>query len=136
MAGSDFTGGVCPIPLTRYPEVQLAHGGGGSSPISSFEEMFLPAFGNAALGDRHDGARLDFGAVRLAFSTDSYVVKPLFFPGGDIGTLAVYGTVNDLAMCGARPRFLSCGFIIEEGLPMDTLWRVVASMRRPPTSPA
>ena len=129
MAGSGC-GPVCPIPLTRYPEVQMAHGGGGKLTDQLIEEMFVPAFGNAALGDRHDGARLDFGAVRLAFSTDSYVVKPLFFPGGDIGTLAVNGTVNDLAMCGARPRFLSCGFIIEEGLPMDTLWRVVSSMRQ------
>ena len=108
----------------------MAHGGGGRLTDQLIEEMFVPAFGNAALGDRHDGARLDFGTVRLAFSTDSYVVKPLFFPGGDIGTLAVNGTVNDLAMCGARPRYLSCGFIIEEGLPMETLWRVVSSMRQ------
>ncbi len=130
MADPDFNRAVCPIPISRYPEVQMAHGGGGRLTDQLIEEMFVPAFGNAALGDRHDGARLDFGAVRLAFSTDSYVVKPLFFPGGDIGALAVNGTVNDLAMCGARPRFLSCGFIIEEGLPMDTLWRVVSSMRR------
>ncbi len=130
MADSDLTGAVCPIPISRYPEVQMAHGGGGRLTDQLIEEMFVPAFGNAALGDRHDGARLDFGAVRLAFSTDSYVVKPLFFPGGDIGTLAVNGTVNDLAMCGARPRYLSCGFIIEEGLPMETLWRVVSSMRQ------
>ena len=130
MAGSGVTGAVCPIPISRYPEVQMAHGGGGRLTDQLIEEMFVPAFGNAALGDRHDGARLDFGAVRLAFSTDSYVVKPLFFPGGDIGTLAVNGTVNDLAMCGARPRYLSCGFIIEEGLPMETLWRVVSSMRQ------
>ena len=108
----------------------MAHGGGGRLTDQLIEEMFVPAFGNAALGDRHDGARLDFGAVRLAFTTDSYVVRPLFFPGGDIGTLAVNGTVNDLAMCGARPRYLSCGFIIEEGLPMETLWRVVSSMRQ------
>ena len=130
MADSGVTGAVCPIPISRYPEVQMAHGGGGRLTDQLIEEMFVPAFGNAALGDRHDGARLDFGAVRLAFSTDSYVVKPLFFPGGDIGTLAVNGTVNDLAMCGARPRYLSCGFIIEEGLPMETLWRVVSSMRQ------
>ncbi len=129
MSADGFTGAVCPIPISRYPEVQMAHGGGGRLTDQLIEEMFVPAFGNAALGDRHDGARLEFGAVRLAFSTDSYVVKPLFFPGGDIGSLAVNGTVNDLAMCGARPRFLSCGFIIEEGLPMETLWRVVSSMR-------
>ena len=130
MAGSGYTGAVCPIPITRYPEVQLAHGGGGRLTDQLIEEMFQPAFGNPALSARHDGARLDFGAMQLAFSTDSYVVKPLFFPGGDIGTLAVNGTVNDLSMCGATPRFLSCGFIIEEGLPMETLWRVVSSMRQ------
>jgi len=123
-------GAVCPIPISRYPEVQMAHGGGGKLTDQLIEEMFVPAFGNPLLGVRHDGARLEFGAVRLAFSTDSYVVRPLFFPGGDIGTLAVNGTVNDLAMCGAQATYLSCGFIIEEGLPMDTLWRVVSSMRQ------
>lgn len=123
-------GAVCPIPLTRYPEVQLAHGGGGRLTDQLIEDLFLPAFANPALAARHDGARLELGPLRLAFSTDSYVVRPLFFPGSDIGALAVNGTVNDLAMCGARPRYLSCGFIIEEGLPMETLWRVVASMRQ------
>jgi len=108
----------------------MAHGGGGRLTDQLIEDLFVPAFANAELSARHDGARLDLGGgVRLAFSTDSYVVRPLFFPGGDIGTLAVNGTVNDLAMCGARPRFLSAGFVIEEGLPMETLWRVVASMR-------
>ncbi len=81
----------------------------------------MPAFDNPELHARHDGARLDVGGARLAFTTDSYVVRPLFFPGGDIGTLAVNGTVNDLAMCGARPLFLSAGFILEEGLPMESL---------------
>jgi hydrogenase expression/formation protein HypE len=92
--------------------------------------MFIPAFGNSMLGARHDGAILDIASKKLAFTTDSYVVRPLFFPGGDIGTLAVNGTVNDLAMCGARPLYLSAGFIIEEGLPMDTLWKIVQSMKR------
>ena len=87
------------------------------------EKMFMAAFGNPALEARHDGAVFEPGPGRLAFTTDSYVVRPLFFPGGDIGTLAVNGTVNDLAMCGARARFLSAGFILEEGLPMETLWR-------------
>lgn len=91
--------------------------------------LFVPAFANPLLAARHDGAVLDLGNVKLAFSTDSYVVQPLFFPGGDIGTLAVNGTVNDLAMCGARPVYLSAGFILEEGLPMATLWRVVQSMQ-------
>jgi hydrogenase expression/formation protein HypE len=120
---------ACPIAISDYPQVLLAHGGGGRLTNDLVERMFVPAFANAALGARHDGARLEFGALRLAFSTDSYVVRPLFFPGGDIGALAVNGTVNDLAMCGARPRFLSAGFIIEEGLAMDTLWRVVSSMK-------
>jgi hydrogenase expression/formation protein HypE len=121
-------GFVCPIPIEQYPNVLLAHGGGGKLSHQLIEKMFLPAFGNAMLGARHDGAVFDLPASKLAFTTDSYVVRPLFFPGGDIGTLAVNGTVNDLAMCGARPLYLSAGFILEEGLPMDTLWRVVQSM--------
>ncbi len=108
----------------------LAHGGGGQLMHQLIEKMFMPAFGNPRLDARHDGAVLDIPAARLAFTTDSYVVRPLFFPGGDIGALAVNGTVNDLAMCGARARFLSAGFILEEGLPMETLWRVVQSMQR------
>ncbi len=121
---------VCPIPIRQYPQVLLAHGGGGTLTHQLIEKMFLPAFGNPLLGARHDGAVFDPPEGRMAFTTDSYVVRPLFFPGGDIGTLAVNGTVNDLAMCGARPLYLSAGFIIEEGLPMDTLWRVVRSMKR------
>jgi hydrogenase expression/formation protein HypE len=93
------------------------------------ERMFVSSFGNPLLEARHDGAVFNVGAARLAFTTDSYVVHPLFFPGGNIGTLAINGTVNDLAMCGARPLYLSAGFILEEGLPMETLWRVVQSMR-------
>lgn len=93
------------------------------------EKMVLPAFRNDLLEARHDGAVFPVGNARLAFTTDSYVVQPLFFPGGDIGSLAVNGTVNDLAMCGARPLYLSCGMILEEGLPMETLWRVVQSLR-------
>jgi len=93
-------------------------------------EMILPAFDNPILSQTMDSASLRVPAGRLAFTTDSYVVKPLFFPGGDIGSMAVYGTVNDLAMIGARPLFLSAGFILEEGLPMETLWTVVQSMKR------
>lgn len=122
-------GAVCPPQISRHARVLMAHGGGGRLTDQLIEELFVPAFANAELSARHDGARLDLGGVRLAFSTDSYVVQPLFFPGGDIGTLAVNGTVNDLAMCGARPRYLSTGFVVEEGLPMETLARVVASMR-------
>jgi hydrogenase expression/formation protein HypE len=109
--------------------VLLGHGGGGQLTNQLLEQLFLPAFQNEALGARHDGARLSVAGATLAFTTDSYVVRPLFFAGADIGSLAVNGTVNDLAMCGARPRFLSCGFIIEEGLPIEILARVVQSMR-------
>jgi hydrogenase expression/formation protein HypE len=120
---------TCPIPIEQYPHVLLAHGGGGRLMHQLIEQMFVSSFGNPLLEARHDGAVFDVGTARLAFTTDSYVVHPLFFPGGDIGTLAINGTVNDLAMCGARPLYLSAGFILEEGLPMETLWRVVQSMR-------
>ena len=120
----------CPIPIEQYPNVLLAHGGGGKLTQQLIEKVFLPLFSNPMLEARHDGAILDLKGARLAFTTDSYVVKPLFFPGGDIGTLAINGTVNDLAMCGARPLYLSAGFILEEGLPMEILWRVAQSMRR------
>ncbi|MBE7501928.1 MAG: hydrogenase expression/formation protein HypE [Verrucomicrobiales bacterium] len=119
----------CPLPVVDHEVVQMAHGGGGRLMQQLLERIFFRAFDDPALGERHDGARLEVGGVRLAFTTDSYVVRPLFFPGGDIGSLAVNGTVNDLAMCGARPRWLSAGFIIEEGLPIETLERVAASMR-------
>lgn len=124
----------CPIPISDYPEVLLAHGGGGRLMRQLIERMFFAAFGgsDAPAGDSAvlDPARDLAGAGRrLAFTTDSFVVRPLEFPGGDIGKLAVCGTVNDLAMAGARPAVLSAGFILEEGLPMETLWRVVCSMR-------
>jgi len=120
----------CPIPLNDYPQVLLAHGGGGRLMDQLIAKMFAPAFANPLLAQRHDGALIDLNWRRLAFTTDSYVVRPLFFPGGDIGKLAINGTVNDLAMCGARPLYLSASFIIEEGLSMETLWRVVQSMKR------
>ncbi len=119
----------CPVPLSDYPYVLLAHGGGGRLTQRLIEQLFVPSFDNALLRELHDGAVLDVGGRKLAFSTDSFVVKPLFFPGGDIGSLAVHGTVNDLAMCGARPLALSAGLILEEGLPMEDLRRIVASMR-------
>jgi len=118
----------CPIPISQYPQVTLAHGGGGTLTRQLIERMFLKTFDNPALRALHDGAVFPAPGDRLAFSTDSYVVKPLFFPGGDIGQLAIHGTVNALAMCGARPLYLSAGFILEEGLPMETLWRIVRSM--------
>ena len=119
----------CPVPPSRYEQVLMAHGGGGTLMARLLAEVFFPAFANPLLEEEHDGALLTLpNGTRLAFSTDSYVVQPLFFPGGDIGSLAVNGTVNDLAMCGARPLCLSAGFIIEEGLPVETLQRIVASM--------
>lgn len=125
----DGVGPGCPLPLGRHDTIQLAHGGGGRLMRALIEEIFLPAFGSATLHERHDAAVLPAPGGRLAFTTDSYVVTPLFFPGGDIGKLAVFGTVNDLAMAGARPAWMSAGFIIEEGLPFAVLRRVVASMR-------
>jgi hydrogenase expression/formation protein HypE len=119
----------CPATLGAHPTVQLAHGGGGRLMRGLIDELFLPAFANPALAARHDSAVVTLAGARLAFTTDSYVVTPLFFPGGDIGRLAVYGTVNDLAMAGARPAYLSAGFILEEGFPIEDLRRVVASMR-------
>jgi len=108
----------------------MAHGSGGTIMHRLLDSIFLPAFNNPILAAQHDGATLNVKGTQLAFTTDSFVVRPLFFPGGDIGTLAVNGTVNDLAMCGARPLYLSVGFILEEGLPLETLQRVVESMRR------
>lgn len=120
---------ACPVPIQDYPQVLMAHGGGGMLTQQLLDRMILPSFRSAALEQGHDGASLPVGDQRVAFTTDSFVVKPLFFPGGDIGSLAVYGTVNDLAMCGARPRWLSAAVILEEGLSMETLWKVVQSMR-------
>ena len=118
----------CPLPIDDHATVQLAHGGGGRVMRGLIEGLFLPAFGATSGGPPHDSAVVEIGGGRLAFTTDTFVVHPLFFPGGDIGKLAVYGTVNDLAMAGARPRYLSAGFILEEGLPLATLRRVVESM--------
>lgn len=119
----------CPIPISDYPHLLVAHGGGGRLSHMLTERLFVPAFDNPALSARHDGAVLEVAGTRLAFSTDSYVITPLEFPGGDIGSLAIHGTVNDLAMCGATPLALSVGLIIEEGLPMETLWRLTQSMQ-------
>lgn len=118
----------CPIPLDDNPTIQMGHGGGGRMTRELVERIFLPVFSNDLLAPLHDGAILPAVARRLAFTTDSFVVRPMFFRGGDLGTLAVNGTVNDLAMCGARPLYLSAGFILEEGLPIKDLWRVVRSM--------
>jgi hydrogenase expression/formation protein HypE len=120
----------CPLPMTEYKNVLLAHGGGGKLSHQLIEKIFAAQFKNDLLDPLHDGAIFSFGNTRCAFSTDSYVINPIFFPGGDIGSLAINGTVNDLAMCGARPLYLSSAFVIEEGLPMEDLWRVVLSMKQ------
>lgn len=119
---------TCPMPLEDDETVRLAHGGGGRATARLLERVFLPAFANRFLDARHDGAIVPVPGSQLAFTTDSYVVRPLFFPGGDIGSLAVNGTLNDLAMCGARPLCLSAGFVIEEGFPMATLGAIARSM--------
>ncbi|QUS61249.1 hydrogenase expression/formation protein HypE [Synechocystis sp. PCC 7339] len=118
---------ACPIPLERYPQVLLAHGGGGKLSQQLLKQIFLPAFGASETGS-HDAAVFTVNPGSWAFTTDSYVINPLFFPGGDIGSLAVHGTVNDLAMAGATPRYISVGFILEEGLSMETLWRIAQSL--------
>ena len=120
----------CPVPRVADDRIVLAHGGGGRLTHQLIEKIFMPAFSNEALEQRHDGAILPVNGSRVAFTTDSFVVRPLIFPGGNIGDLAVNGTVNDLAMCGARPLYLSAGFILEEGLEMETLRSVVSSMQR------
>ena len=126
----DLSGGfACPIPKSEYVNVTLAHGSGGRLTHELIEKIIAPQFKNDLLAPLHDGAAFEVEKGRLAFSTDSYVVNPIFFPGGDIGGLAVNGTVNDLAMCGAEPLYLSAAFIIEEGLPFDDLWKIVLSMQ-------
>lgn len=120
----------CPLPITDYSKVMMAHGGGGTLSHQLIEKMFLSQFDNELLNMQHDGSVFDIGDKRFAFTTDSYVVQPIFFPGGDIGELAVNGTVNDLAMCGAEPIFLSAGFILEEGFPLEDLWRIILSMKK------
>jgi hydrogenase expression/formation protein HypE len=121
--------GSCPIPIFEHKQIVLGHGSGGKLTADLIDKIFLPAFHNPVLDKLDDQAVVTIGGARLAFTTDSFVVTPIFFPGGDIGCLAVHGTVNDLAMSGARPLYLSAAFILEEGLPVDDLRRVVESMR-------
>jgi hydrogenase expression/formation protein HypE len=124
--------GTCPVPLSSYDHVLLGHGSGGRLTAELIERLFVPGFGNDILAALEDQATLSLAAMpeaRLAFTTDSFVVRPIFFPGGDIGRLAVCGTVNDLAVGGATPLFLSAAFILEEGLALADLARIVASMR-------
>lgn len=130
----DLLSRTCPVPHDHPDTVQLAHGGGGRMMRTLIEELLLPTFRDHRRLDAaalpHDSAVLEIAGARIAFTTDSFVVNPLFFPGGDIGKLAVYGTVNDLAMAGAQPLALSCALILEEGLPCDVLRRVVESMQQ------
>jgi hydrogenase expression/formation protein HypE len=120
--------GSCPLPIFDHPQIVLGHGSGGKLSAELIEKVFVSRFRNSTLEKMDDQAVLEIGGVRLAFTTDSFVVTPIFFPGGDIGTLAVNGTVNDLAMGGARPLYLAAAFILEEGLPAADLARVVDSM--------
>jgi hydrogenase expression/formation protein HypE len=129
-SSGDLLSASCPLPITDYKEIVLAHGSGGKLSHQLISKLILPQFNNELLAPLHDGAIFSLGDERIAFSTDSYVVSPIFFPGGDIGSLAVHGTVNDLAMCGAQARYLSLGFILEEGTPMEDFWRIVQSMRQ------
>ena len=116
MSKLNIDGWTCPIPLRNHPQIVMGHGGGGKLSAELVQHLFLPAFANATLNDLGASAQLAMGGLRLAFSTDSFVVRPLFFPGGNNGDLAVNGTVNDIAMSGAQPLFLSTGFIVEEGM--------------------
>lgn len=124
---SNISGDHCPLAHDGQDVVKMAHGGGGRAMAQLLDSLFRPAFDNPWLERQHDGAVLDMPGS-MAFTTDSYVVRPLFFPGSDIGAMAVHGTVNDIAMCGAEPQYLSAGFILEEGLPLATLRQVVESM--------
>lgn len=124
----DIHQAVCPAPLRDYPHIVMGHGGGGRLSAELVENIFLPAFANNSLNALGDSTPLQLPGKRVAVSTDSFVVQPLFFPGGSIGDLAINGTVNDLAMSGAQPLFLTAGFILEEGLPMQHLIRIVQDM--------
>jgi hydrogenase expression/formation protein HypE len=124
----DFAAWTCPAPLRDQPRVVMGHGGGGAMSAELVQHVFAPAFGGETLARLGDAAAVLLGGVRLAFSTDSFVVRPLFFPGGSIGDLAVNGTVNDLAMSGARAAYLSCGFILEEGVEMSVVAQVAEAL--------
>jgi hydrogenase expression/formation protein HypE len=124
----DFSNWTCPLPLADYPTIVMGHGGGGKLGNELVEHLFLPAFRNPALENLGDAAVFELTSGRLAMSTDSFVVQPLFFPGGSIGALAINGTVNDLAVSGAEPKFLSASFILEEGFPLAQLAAIVRAM--------
>jgi hydrogenase expression/formation protein HypE len=123
----------CPIPLDKYPAIVMAHGGGGRLMNKLIDKMLIRTFDNPILDQRHDSAVLNMSGKKIAYTTDSYVIKPWLFPGGDIGTLAIFGTANDLAMSGARPKYLSLGLILEEGFSLEHLWHIVQSMQKAAT---
>ncbi len=129
-AGNKFNSLSCPIPITDYESVTLAHGGGGTLTHKLIDKMFASQFKNKFLDQRHDAAIIRLKENKIAFTTDSYVIQPIFFPGGNIGKLAVYGTINDLTAAGAVPQFISASYIIEEGFAMQTLWQIVQSMQQ------
>jgi hydrogenase expression/formation protein HypE len=120
----------CPLPIMDYKTIQLAHGAGGKLSADLIDKIFLPCFGNETLNKLEDQAILDDPKGRLAFTTDSFVVSPIFFPGGNIGELAINGTINDICMSGAIPKYLSCGFILEEGLLIEDLHKIVVTMKQ------
>lgn len=119
----------CPIPENKFNKILLAHGSGGSLTGKLIHDVFMKSFNNNLLGKEHDGAAFNLNGTKLAFTTDSFVVNPIFFPGGNIGELAVYGTVNDLSMCGAIPIYLSASFILEEGFDIESLELITESMK-------
>lgn len=121
---------TCPIPISEYEHILLAHGGGGKLTQHLIDKLFYPQLGNEILSRNHDGAFLTMESTKLAFTTDSFVVDPIFFPGGNIGDLAVNGTVNDLLCCGAVPKYISLALILEEGLRMEELWEIIRSVRK------
>ncbi|VAX32695.1 [NiFe] hydrogenase metallocenter assembly protein HypE, partial [hydrothermal vent metagenome] len=122
--------GSCPIPIHSQSNILLGHGSGGKLSADLIRDVFLPAFNNPFLEKMNDSAMLPFNGGELAFTTDSFVVDPVFFPGGNIGSLAIHGTVNDLAVAGARPLYISAAFILEEGFPIESLQQIVISMQR------
>lgn len=127
----NFSSGLtCPIPKSDYDKVLLAHGGGGTLSHQLIQKLFFSQFDNDVLNVHHDSAMFDINGSRIAFTTDSYVVQPIFFPGGNIGDLAINGTVNDLSVSGAKPLYISVGFIIEEGFEIEELWKIVLSMKQ------
>lgn len=130
-SNNSFSGTLsCPIPKSDYDRILLAHGGGGTLSHKLISELFIPQFANEILDQQHDSGVFELNGSRIAFTTDSYVVQPIFFPGGDIGSLAVNGTVNDLSVAGAKPLFISTAFIIEEGFEIEELWKIVLSMEK------